>query len=197
MALPRDPRSDLPLAAGDIPPVLYHVTPASNLAAILEGGLEPRSRCLNEDHPPRVYLTPSPARALSLCWQIRWAMVAKGVVKRNWAEDFAILAVRTDLADVGLRWDGSSTKEGGVYAEAAIPAEAVRHVETVDGRALLSGNSKRTWDHVVWNRPRPDCLVLLGAISGLPGWTGWRKGPGAPEETLDLDALWPDAGPRP
>lgn len=177
------------------PPVLYHVTPTPNLPGILRDGLVPATRNLVEDHPPRIYLCTGPLAALSLCRQIRSAMVAKGLARRNWAGDFAVIGVDAASAGASYRKDGSSAREGGVYTADPIGAEHLRHVETVDGRALLSANWGRVWNHLAWGRgERPDCLVSLGSTTGLPGHDGWLDRSGG---TVDVHALWDVAAPAP
>lgn len=188
----RHPRSDTP--ATDLPAVVYHATPASNVASIEGHGLVPSTRDLIETHPPRVYLTPCPLRALLLCRLIRMAMVDAKMVPRAWQGDFAILAVRTEGLDA--RHDPSSIQEGGVYVDAAIAPEAIRVAEVVDGRALLTSEWRGAWRWARDGGPRPDCLRRMGVVMGRPTYDGWVAADGGPAP--DPASLWDDApSPRP
>ena len=184
---PRD--ADLPVAREALPRWLYHVTPSENLESIMEGGLKPRSRNLVEPHPPRVYLTEDPVGALRLCRQIRQAMIAAGEVKRTWKGSFAVVGVDSAGLELEFRRDGSSPRESGVYLDDGIDPSRLRHVETVDGEALLSSTWPSVWNWLAWGRgERPACLRTLGCLSGYPSFEGWRPAPRR-GEPFDLDLL--------
>lgn len=100
--------------AYNVPDVLYHVTPTSNVDSILERGLEPRSSSRPDIHNynDRIHLATSLAAAKHIMSKFN-----------NGSDDFSILAV--DSSAVNPIYDDPEFRRGGVYTNRMISPDAI------------------------------------------------------------------------